>query len=280
MTHTSVALRRVAAAALALGGLAACSSEDGPTVTETPPLAYVRVINAIPDTTAMIYGFRDEVENPIEGSGLAFRQGSSYKGTRAGQRLLRSFVVSSVPAIVAGDPVINQTLTLRPNTYYTVLHVGLAQGNRDSLIVLEDSIPRAADLGQQVAIRAVHAIPGAAPGPVQVFVTDTTSDAVGTALATINFGARTGYVRRAAGRAAAQVRAVADPSVILRVQMQRGTPGDNVANPEGGVAISGSAMSVVAFPAGLGQRATAFASPGLVSFLDGRPTPTIAPIRP
>ncbi len=280
MTSPNVAFRRLAAAALAIGGLAACSKDDGPTVTQQPDLAFVRVINAIPDTGAMIYGFRDQPENPLEGSGLSFRQATAYKGTAVGQRLLRAFAVSNNPAIVAGEPILNNTITLRANQYYTILHVGLAQGNRDSIIVLEDAIPSNSTLGANVGIRAIHAAPTV--GAVNVFVTNVAADPLpSTSAGTLNYGGASGYITRAAGPANARVQVVASPTTVLSVQMQPGTAGTDQLNPEGGVTIAGSSMSVVAFPAGLGARAAgAGANPALVSFLDGRPANTVTPIRP
>jgi Domain of unknown function (DUF4397) len=279
---------RTAAAAVMLGALTACAADTGPTVSQTGDLAYVRVINAVPDTAAMIYRFVDGVENPLEGLGLGFRQASAYAGTKVGQRQLRAFIVSVVPAIVAGAPILDKSITLTKDTYYTILHVGLAQGDRDSIIVLRDSFPTFSTLGARVGIRAVHAIPTGVAA-VNVFTTRRVGDALPAtpAFANVTYGQATAYAAVAVDSIAARVQVAATPATVLTALAPVGTAGTTAVNPDGGSRIAGSSLTAVAFPAGLGARATSNATnpqfgntPAVFWYLDGRPPETVPRIRP
>jgi hypothetical protein len=118
MTFRLFPALRITAAVLATGLIAACSQDTGPTVNTLGPRARVRVINAVPDTGAMDYRFVDSVEAPIE-LGLVFRGASGYQPFKAGTRKLRAFAASQNPAIVFGVPIIDQSVTLKADAYYT-----------------------------------------------------------------------------------------------------------------------------------------------------------------
>lgn len=278
---------RSAAAAVSLGVLAACSADTGPTVTPSTDLAYVRVINAIPDTGAMIYRFVDKVENPFDGSGTAFRQASAYIGTTTGARQLRAFIVSTTPSIVGGAPILDKSVTLAANTYYTILHVGLAQGDRDSIIVLRDSFPSNSVLGAQIGVRAVHAAPTV--GAVNIFTTKRVGDALPTtpAFSNVTYGQASAYARVAADSIAARVQVAATPATVLSALAPVGTAGTTAVNPDPGSRIAGTSLTAVAFPAGLGARATSNATnpqfggtPAVIWYIDGRPAETVPRVRP
>ena len=279
---------RLAAAAVSFGALAACAADTGPTVTQNGDLAYVRVINAIPDTGAMIYRFVDGVENPFDGIGTGFRQASAYIGTKVGTRQLRAFVVSTVPAIVAGAPVLDKSVALTKDQYYTIVHVGLAQGDRDSIIVLRDSFPSNSVLGTQIGIRALHAIPTGV-GAVNVFTTKRVGDVLPTtpAFSNVTYGQATAYARVAADSIAARVQVAATPTTVLTSAAPLGTAGTTAVNPDAGSRIAGTSMTAVAFPAGLGARATSNATnpqfggtPAVFWYIDGRPAETVPRVRP
>jgi hypothetical protein len=274
---------RVAVALVATGLIAACSKDTGPTVNTLGPRARVRVINAVPDTGAMDYRFVDSVEAPIE-LGLVFRAASGYQPFKAGARKLRAFAASQNPAIVFGAPILDQVVNLQANTYYTIIHVGLANtgGTGDSVIVLVDSIPTLGALGTGIAVRGVHAIPSL--GAVDVFTTKTVATALPAtpAFAGLTYGKTTGYIKLAADSVAARVSvAGASPAVVLSTLAMVGLAGTTQLNPIGGSRIGGTSLSAVAFPAGLGARATGAAvAPTVVWFVDGDPPETVPRIRP
>ncbi len=275
---------RIAAALVATGVIAACSKDTGPTVNTLGPRARVRVINAIPDTIAMDYRFVDSVEAPIE-LGLVFRGASGYQPFKAGSRRLRAFAASQNPAIVFGAPIIDQVVTLKADTYYTLIHVGLANstgGTGDSVIVLVDSIPTLASLGTGIAVRGVHAIPGV--GSVDVFTTRTVAAALPAtpAFAGLTYGKTTPYIKFAVQDSVAARISVtgAAPAVVLAALAMFGQAGTTQLNPIGGSRVAGTSLSAVAFPPGLGARATAAPAASVVWYVDGDPPETVPRLRP
>ena len=285
MTFRLPSALRIAAAVVATGLIAACSQDTGPTVNKLGPRARVRVINAVPDTGAMDYRFVDSVEAPIE-LGLVFRGASGYQPFKVGTRKLRAFAASQTPAIVFGAPIIDQTITLAADKYYTLIHVGLANtsgGAGDSIIVIQDSIPTLGALGAGIAVRGVHAIP--AVGAVDVFTTRTPAQAIPTtpAFAGLTYGKTTPYIRLTApDSVTARVSVVgAAPAVVLSALAMVGQTGTTQLNPIGGSRVAGTSLSAVAFPAGLGARATGTATtPSVVWFVDGDPPETVPRLRP
>lgn len=285
MTFRLPSALRIAAAVVATGLIAACSQDTGPTVNTLGPRARVRVINAVPDTGAMDYRFVDSVEAPIE-LGLVFRGASGYQPFKVGTRKLRAFAASQTPAIVFGAPIIDQTITLAADKYYTLIHVGLANttgGTGDSIIVIQDSIPTLGALGAGIAVRGVHAIP--AVGAVDVFTTRTPAQALPAtpAFAGLTYGKTTPYIRLTApDSVTARVSVVgAAPAVVLSALAMVGQTGTTQLNPIGGSRVAGTSLSAVAFPAGLGARATGTATaPSVVWFVDGDPPETVPRLRP
>lgn len=285
MTSRLPSAMRIAVAVMATGLIAACSKDTGPTVNTLGPRAKVRVINAVPDTAAMDYRFVDSVEAPIE-LGLVFRAASGYQPFKAGTRRLRVFAASQVPSVVFGAPILDKEVTLLPDVFYTIVHVGLANtagGTGDSVIVIVDSIPTLGTLGTGIGIRAVHAIPGV--GAVDVFTTRTPAQALPATpvYAGVTYGRATSYTRLATpDSVTARVSVVgATPAVVLSALAQVGLAGTTQLNPIGGSRIAGTSMSAVAFPAGLGARATGTATtPSVVWFVDGDPPETVPRLRP
>ncbi len=284
MTNRLPTAWRLAFALLATGVIAACSKDTGPTVTAFGPRARVRVINAVPDTAAMDYRFVDSVEAPIE-LGLVFRAASSYQPYKAGARRLRAFAASQVPAIVFGAPIIDQVVTLAADKYYTIVHVGLsntAGGAGDSVIVFEDSLPTLGALNGGVGYRAMHTAPTV--GALNFFRTRTVAAVLPATpeVANLVYGRTSSYIRLALpDSVAARLSVAATPATIYSAQAQVGLAGTSQVNPIGGSRIAGTSMSAVAFPAGLGARATGAAlNPSIVWFVDGDPPETVPRLRP
>lgn len=128
---------------------AACTSTDlGPTTPDIPPLAFVRYINAVPDTLNTTVRWIDDVEfTPMTFVNVAFRglgQGG-WQGLRAGERDLRVFTyqqnTNNFPA--AGNTVIlvDTTFNFVAGRYYTMIHAGFARTGStpaQRLIIVED----------------------------------------------------------------------------------------------------------------------------------------------
>ena len=260
MHKIEISTTRSVVAGLAVCVLAACSDDSGP-VTNTPgDLAFVRVVNAIPDTQTILYKFVDRLENPLDANGTGFRSASAYQGHAVGQRRLRAFMLnpSASVAIASGAPLIDTVLTLRANTYYTLVHFGRANrnaagtaiANGDTIRIIEDSIPSTSTLGNNIGIRALHFAGGV--GTVNVFATRSATDALpATPLTTLAYLGSTGNsytIRVPADSIAARVQPQAAPTIVLSAQGPNGVAGTDQQNPLSGVRVGGSALSVIAFP--------------------------------
>jgi hypothetical protein len=144
-------LARLSLALLGTAGLVGCK-DDAPTFVNPGPQAYVRYVNASPDSPIVDARFVDLPENTRTFFGLAFRQNSGfYQAVNAGNRKLRVFLagtaIDSTSTVVAeGD------LNLAERTYYTIVQVGTVgsglgrtNGNA-SFVLFTDTIPAVADL--------------------------------------------------------------------------------------------------------------------------------------
>lgn len=287
LSRYTTAMSRTVLSALALTSLAACG-ESGPTLNTVTDLAYVRVVNAIPDTGIMVYKFSDRLENPFDANGTGFRTASAYGGYRAGVRTLRAFMLNAAGSltIASGAPIVDEQVTLQPNVYYTIVHYGRAiPATADSIALIVDSIPTTSVLASNIAVRGLHYASGV--GAVDVLATRRAGDALPAtpAFANLQYRASTGNtytIRTAADSIAARVRVVAAPTVVLSAQGPNGEAGTVERNPLSGVRIAGTALSVIAFPAPrtAATRATAADTlPTIRWFVDGRAAETQPVVR-
>ncbi len=284
----TTAKSRTVLLALALTSLAACGDSSGPTLNTFTDLAYVRVVNAIPDTGIMIYKFTDQLENPLDANGTGFRTASAYGGYRAGSRTFRAFMLNAVgsPAIAAGAPLIDEPVTLQAGVYYTIVHFGRAiPATGDSIAVIIDSVPTTSALAANVAVRGLHFATGVAG--VDVFTTRRAADALPATPAFANLAYRgstgnTYTIRTAADSIAARVRVVTAPTVVLTAQGPNGEAGTAERNPLSGVRIAGTSLSVIAFPAprsAVTRASAADTLPVIRWFVDGRAAETQPVVR-
>jgi hypothetical protein len=140
-------LRLIPLAALFLVG--ACDEEGAVKNATYPPLAYIRYVNAVPDSDTLDFKFIDDVEFSPSYVKTQFRSVGIYQGARAGSRSVKVFRNS--PNITVTQQVITSaTLNLTAGTYYTILHAGYvntANGPEQALIVINDTRPaQGADL--------------------------------------------------------------------------------------------------------------------------------------
>jgi len=278
LLRSTTALRGAVFAVVAAAALAACGESSGPTLNTPPDLAFVRVVNAVPDTGIMVYKFTDRLENPLDANGTGFRTASSYQGYQVGVRTFRAFMLNAAASvtIAGGAPLIDQQITLAPNTYYTIVHFGRAiPATADSIAVIVDSIPTTSVLGNNIAVRALHFATGVTG--VDVFSTRRAADALPAtpAFANLLYRASTGNtytIRTAADSIAARVRVVDAPTIVLTAQGPDGLAGDANRNPLSGVRVGGSSLSVIAFPrpTAATRAGAADSLPVIRWFVDGR----------
>lgn len=273
--------------ALAAVALAACGeASDDPTTPNVPPLAYVRYINAVPDTLNTTVRFIDQVQySPMTFANVPFRglgQGN-YQPTAAGARKFRVFTTETSDPVFAFSAAANQllvdtTITFEAGKYYTLLHSGFARAGsspRQRIVVLTDVFPTVAS--GNIALRAIHQAFGV--GAVDLHAAPTTTSTLSTATRLVpNFteAAVSPYVTAAVGPLAAAVTAPGGTTPLVAAAAPAGVAGTTAADPIGGSTISGSVITAIAFPATpankvLGAR---FAAPGIVYFLDKQPPRT------
>lgn len=278
MRHFRLGLIAVAALATA-----ACQTDDGALKpTQLPPLAFVRYINAMPDTLATSVRFIDQVEfSPQTWVAVPFRGlgGGNYQGTQAGNRQFRVFsyqIVGGNLAPAAGNTAVlgDATFNFEAGKYYTVLHAGFARGGAPArqLRIIEDAVPTP---GAQIAVRAIHA--GAGIGNVDIYLTETASSAItgAPAIAGLAFGAASNYATRAAGPFAVRVTAAGSTTPLISSAAPAGVAGTTLADPIGGASQAGSVLTAIAFPASVaGSPAAASANPSVLFFVDRHPPRT------
>src|SRR4029079_1009393 len=148
-------LKSIAVAGLAALA-AACSSDASKVFTaDNGPIAYVRFVNAVPDSGAGDWRFIDQVEGSPTAFGLAFRSmfpGSGYQLAAAGSRHLRVFQTS--PDIQQTQVVwFDTTFTLQAGTHYTLLAAGNLRDKTAKMYILTDDFT---DPGSQVALRVIN----------------------------------------------------------------------------------------------------------------------------
>ena len=97
---------RIGLTLASIAALGACSADASKVIIANPgPLAYVRFVNAIPDSGTQDWRFVDAVEGSPTTQGLTFRgvfPGASYQSATPGSRHLRIFQSSLDPTFA--DP--------------------------------------------------------------------------------------------------------------------------------------------------------------------------------
>ncbi len=285
-------------------GAAACTSVDGgPTRAEIPPLAFVRYINAMPDTLNTTVRWVDDIQfTPQTFLNVAYRAEGlgGFQGLRAGSRHLRVF-----PFLLVGSdlPVDGNTAVLADTTfdfvagqYYTIIMAGFARtGSTPAarLLIVQDDPPASPAAGILLRVYNLSYTlnwdlylgqTGAAPADGTIG----TNYTVGEAGTLVGSGAPANVetVRRAYGAfgtgsyGARIVNAGTLTSTHSRVAGPAGLPETVDFEATGGTTIAGSVMTVWVFDrktAGSPNSTGANALPSVLWTIDRKPARTIAP---
>jgi hypothetical protein len=258
---------------------AACSSQDtdGEVVT-LDPLAGLRYVNLVSDTSAMDFRVIDIVGDAPNTIAASFRTGGSpfgianpvptqppYHPVRAGTRQIRVFMNGSTAA-VASQVVFDTTVTLAAGSNYTFYLFGSARtaGGVHSRLT-EDVVPASAIAAGKFGLRVVHLAPTLAssvntPGnlqaPLDVFVTRTdapvpptgaasfTNVAFGEVRPYVTFDTSTSAATGSPYRIAATVAGTTTPALAVGT-MPVGARGTSTQNPAAGTHVAGTVITAV-----------------------------------
>ncbi|HVE36259.1 MAG TPA: DUF4397 domain-containing protein [Gemmatimonadaceae bacterium] len=243
--------------------LAACSGDASKVfLPDVGNPAYVRFVNAIPDSGSQDWRFVDQVDGSPTTLNLSFRgvfPGASYQPAASGTRHLKIFQSAldqtfadptlASPAIVS-TVFVDSTFTLTAGTHYTIVAVGSLRSKTAKFLILTDNY---ADPGSNIALRAVNL--NVAPS-LDVYASATGgSSALPTSPLVSGLAALTASAWNSAAPGPLALRANAAGSktlpAMVDVTAPAGVAADRTLNltAVGGSTIAGSAFTAFIFPA-------------------------------
>lgn len=167
-------IRNTLAALSGLAVLTACDKDVSGVDTVLPDAAYIRYVNAVPDTSSLDFRFVDGgIEGSPQYSNVPFRSYTAYQRIRPGARQMKVFTNPNAynnSAAVAVQTHVDTTFTFEPNARYTIMSYGYSrtgQTPRERLVIIRDELP-ATLTATQVGARTIHGALGV--GNVDVYV--------------------------------------------------------------------------------------------------------------
>jgi len=270
-------------------GVTACAKDVTGVTHAPPPLAYVRYINAVPDTFAMDVRPVDQVQYSPPFLNTAFRGlgDGNYQGYQAGSRHIRIFLDPSptntsapVSVAVASTIMVDTTFTFTAGTYYTMVQVGAARTGaavKQQLWIIQDALPT--QNAGTVQYRIINVAP--VQGAVDVYVNGTTPLTGTPAAASLGFHSATAYLSQAPGPLVIRLTAPGTLNAVggaAGFTLQAGTAGTTLADPIFGSGQGGSILTAFIFDASATpSQAAQFTTPGVVFFPDMQPARTTSP---
>jgi len=242
--------------------IAACNREGNKVFLAEPGQnAFVRFINAIPDSGSQDWRFVDAVEGSPSIAGLPFRgifPGATYQAATAGRRHLKIFQSSLDPTFadptkttpgIVSTVFVDSTFTLETGKHYTIAAVGSLRAKTAKFVIITDEYT---DPGTSIAVRAVNL---GTPTALDVYTSPTGGTA---ALPTTPFAAAlapfAATTWKTSAPAAFTLRANAAGTTTLPAMVDAAAPAgvaaDKVLNLSaiGGATIPGSAFTAFLFP--------------------------------
>lgn len=269
-------------------GAAACQTDDGgPTTPNIPPLAFVRYINAVPDTNNTTVRFISQLTYvPTTISNVPYRGANqgNYQATEAGTHRFRAFTYD--PNIGQNNPngavttqLADTSFTFVAGNYYTILHAGFARAGQipaQRMYILNDAVT---DPGASVGVRVIHAALGLPAGVdnVDAYYTAAANTALAGAPAVsgLTYATASGYATLPAAAVAAQFAHAGTTTREAGAQAPTGVAGTPAADPIAGATVAGSVLTAVVFgPSVAGSPAAASATSSVVWFADLQPPRT------
>jgi len=270
-------------------GVTACAKDVTGVTHAPPPLAYVRYINAVPDTFAMDFRAVDQVQYSQTFLNTAFRGlgEGNYQGYQAGSRHIRIFLDPSptntsqaVSVAVASTIMVDTTYTFTAGTYYTLVQVGAARSGaavKEKLWIIQDALPT--QNAGTVQMRVINVAP--VQGAVDVYINGTTPLTGTPAASSLAFQSATSYLSQAPGPLVVRLTAPGTLNAVgapAGYTLQAGTAGTTAADPIFGSGIGGSVLTAFIFDASATPSSAAqFSTPGVLFFPDLQPARTTSP---
>lgn len=236
-----------------LFGVIGCQSKDtGPTIPDIPPLAFVRYINAVPDTFNLSVRFIDQlafVPQSFANVPYGSEGQGGFQAVEAGTHRFRVFTydpaLTSNNGQTAGTEMLaDTTFTFVAGEHYTLLHAGFARAGQlpaQKVYIIQQTLPAAS---ADVSVLAIHAGTGLAAGVSNVdLVAGATTLGSGVA-----FGSQAAaYGSQAVGAFSADFTQAGTATVLATGSPPAGTPASGAASAIAGSTIGGSVFTAILF---------------------------------
>jgi hypothetical protein len=283
-------LHRFVILSMAVGSLAACSSDNtSPTVVTPGPAGLIHIVNAVPDTGSLDFRFTDVVTGVpnVEFVNLPFRGGTDrgYQRVVPGSHHIRVFMdasnldaagLTNDPAVVS-TVIADTTFTFVDGVHYTFILYGASRAAAQKFLILTDNftLPTTGILVRAVNMNTAAADFYVAAGTAAA--TTVTPPATFAGLATASASAYTAFA--VAGAASGYTVTGTPAGLVTPVWSALMNPGSaavaEVTGVSGALAalpgsrITGSIFTGILFPASVaGSKAASFATPGLLLMPD------------
>jgi hypothetical protein len=264
--------RRIRSIVLSAAALVPGACHDhGAVVAPDIPMAFIRFVNAMPDTLGVDFHAVDIVENsPYIATKFRDIKQAGYTPAAAGARHFREFLSNpdTARSSTVSQVFVDTTLMLLPGAHYTIVHAGFARVGKTPaarFVVLQDNLPTPP--AGQIAVRVINL--GAGMGSFDLYASATSAGPLPPtpAFANAAYLVPTSYVNLPTGatlsfRATVAGAGSAGP-VLATATVPVGDPGSTSLDPIPGSSIAGSVFTVYVFPpSSPGSRA-----PGTAAFL-------------
>ncbi len=150
-------LRRIVILAMSSAAIVSCNNDEV-LLSELPPLAGVRYVNAVADTGAVDIRMIDQLEFTAFANALSFRAGTEHQATEAKLRRIRVFATSADPAVTSKF-LVDTAISFEASKRYTLLLTGSGRSGGIRFVVISDDAPTVA--AGTIHLRAVNASTGA-----------------------------------------------------------------------------------------------------------------------
>lgn len=260
--------KRIGLVMLAAAIAVACDEDTGPTTPQKGPVAFVRYVNAVPDTGAADWRPIDRLEDSPPALGLAFRGVNPYQAMGSGSRRIRIFPTSTNIAVTS-QVLLDTTITFQPNTYYTLIYTGMARANTDQLQVIQDSRPTPSS--SQVGVRVINA--GLGLGALDVLALPSATGTPAATFSNLAVGAASDYTLVNTGPLILRARVAGTSTVVVdTVRAPVGDAGGGSLDPVAGSTIGGSLLTAIVVPRAVaGSQGGSSTTPTIIVLQDNRP---------